>query len=209
MQNLLPFISAPEQSEPSNDPMPQQRDLGQYFTPRWAAEELVERFIESERPESLVEPSCGDGSFLASIPDSLPACGVEIDPFFAKRARDVSGRTVFEGAFQSISRDQYASVGIEEPSHYIGNPPFSLKLISEFLEVIYRNSGRFATCGFILPAYVFQTPMWMHPHPLRLYENQSTSITPNATRSQQRRWCGLHLTPCSALSVLSGEDGRG
>lgn len=154
MQDLLPFENDTQAAWASNVG---RHELGQYFTPGWAAEELVQRFIASERPASLIEPSCGDGSFLRSIPREIPACGVEIDPFFAEKARRESGRVVFEGAFQSISRDQFASAGIAEPSHYIGNPPFSMVLICEFLETIYRNSGRDATCGFILPAYVFQT----------------------------------------------------
>ncbi|MYM92507.1 hypothetical protein [Duganella vulcania] len=102
--------------------------LSQYFTPGWAAEMLVERHLAGLSPGSLViEPAAGDGSFLAAIPSSLAAIGVEIDPAMAILARANSGREVIEGDFRT-------AVLPERADAIIGNPPFEADLISQFLD---------------------------------------------------------------------------
>lgn len=132
-------------------------DLGQYFTPQWAADTLVERFIREESPDSLVEPTCGNGRFLNAVPGHLPACGIEIDPKMAEIARIESGRPVLVQPFEKTTRDDLKRLGIDKPNHYIGNLPFSLKLAIRFLDRIYDISDKDATCAFILPSYFFQT----------------------------------------------------
>lgn len=128
------------------------RDLGQYFTPTWVAEKIVEEFFpELDETSMVLEPSCGAGAFLQAIPAHVPAMGVEIDPRWARAARAATGREVIEGDFTRIE----LSV---RPTHIIGNPPFRMEFLESLLErarIVMPEGGRM---GLILPAYMFQTP---------------------------------------------------
>jgi hypothetical protein len=122
----------------------------QYFTPEWAAAELVERFFSHLTSNDLVlEPSCGLGAFLKAIPGDVPATGVEIDPEVAERCRGNTGRPVITGDFRRVALPQ----GV---TNVVGNPPFSVRLIGSFLcRITQLPECRF--CGLLLPAYAMQT----------------------------------------------------
>lgn len=46
-----------------------QKNLNQYFTPEWAAMEIVEEFFgKFNNNDRVLEPSCGKGSFLKAVP---------------------------------------------------------------------------------------------------------------------------------------------
>jgi len=125
--------------------------LNQYFTPRWAAEAIVERhFSDLPHNAMLIEPSCGDGRFLLALPSHVQAIGVEIDPFQAQLARARSGRTVITGDFLKVELP-------EEVDAIVGNPPFVASTVAAFLERSHRLLRDGGRCGFILPAYVLQT----------------------------------------------------
>jgi hypothetical protein len=127
------------------------QSLGQYPTPVWVAEALIERYFPNlDRSDVVLEPSCGPGSFLSAIPRQVRAVGVEIDPGIAQQARLNTGREVLTGDFRDVELNV-------TPSAIIGNPPFNMKTIDGFLDRAYEllpNEGR---VGFLLPAYVFQT----------------------------------------------------
>ncbi|WP_321967144.1 class I SAM-dependent methyltransferase [Burkholderia cepacia] len=127
------------------------RALGQYPTPVWVAEALVERHFSRLGSDDLViEPACGPGAFLGAIPRTVPALGVEIDAQVAELARASTGRQVITGDFRSVSLEA-------APTAIVGNPPFDLRIVDDFLArawQLLREGGR---VGFILPAYAFQT----------------------------------------------------
>ena len=73
------------------------RQKGQYMTPLTLAREIVSR-IPLSAYTRILEPSCGDGSFLSAILDQLTGTGssrareligIEIDPHLAMRAQAV------------------------------------------------------------------------------------------------------------------------
>lgn len=121
--------------------------LGQYFTPQWVAEELVEAHLSDLKLGDLViEPSCGNGSFLEAI--WTRAIGVEIDPVVAEMARERTGRKVITGDF--------CVVELPEPTAIIGNPPFSVQIVERFLDRAHRLLPHGGFCGFILSAHILQ-----------------------------------------------------
>jgi hypothetical protein len=136
---------------PTHAVQPSKPELNQFFTPAWAAEALVEQFFSDLSSSDLVlEPSCGKGAFLQAIPAHVPALGVEIDPNLAIEAARTTGREVITGDFCSVE----LPAGI---TAMIGNPPFELSLVERLLAraaPIIPMEGR---CGFVLPAYFFQT----------------------------------------------------
>lgn len=127
--------------------------FSQYFTPEWAAEELVAKFFPGLGARDLViEPACGRGPFLKAVPEAAEAIGVEIDPALAETARANTGRHIFCGDYTD------SELTLPPASAIIGNPPFDMRLFDKFLTRSYDllpNEGR---CGFILPAYALQTP---------------------------------------------------
>jgi hypothetical protein len=135
-------------------PLDPQRDLfGQYMTPLWIAEAIIERyFSDLDHGAAVIEPSCGDGRFLdafRSLRPDIDTVGVEIDPVLARIAAE-KGHNVRTGDFTDIDIDLI-------PDAIVGNPPFEAKIIDQFLAKSYtmlRPGGR---AGFILPAYYFQT----------------------------------------------------
>lgn len=126
-------------------------DLEQWMTPEWAAEALMEHYYgDLTLCDRVLEPSCGEGAFLRSIPTHVPAIGVEIDPVLAQKARESSGRPVIIGDFRSVDLPI-------SPTLIIGNPPFRLEMVSGFLERAWELLPNDGEAGFILPASVFQT----------------------------------------------------
>lgn len=125
-------------------------DLGQYFTPRWVAEAIVERhFAHLSSRDRVLEPSCGPGAFLLALPDEVDAVGVEIDPVLAAQARAATGREIICGDFLRVDPGPV--------THIVGNPPFSADLVHGFLDRAHALLPEGGTCGFLLPAYILQT----------------------------------------------------
>src|SRR3972149_6672091 len=126
--------------------------LCQYMTPAWAADLLIERhFADLTGADLALEPSCGTGAFLRALADrGIPAFGVEADPAMAAKAEAMTGGRVLIGDFRTIRLD-------DQPTVIVGNPPFQLEVVDGFLRraaALLPEEGR---CGFILPAYAFQT----------------------------------------------------
>ena len=76
----------------------QKRQRGQYMTPRPLARRIVSD-LELANGARILEPSCGDGSFLAAIierlqvageaPRGVSLVGVEIDPLLVRQSREL------------------------------------------------------------------------------------------------------------------------
>lgn len=131
--------------------MTTRKELGQFFTPEWVAQALVERYYPGlGMHDRVVEPSCGDGAFLRVLPDHVPAIGVEIDPMFAAQAEANSGREVLVGDFCAADLPF-------RPTLLLGNPPFKQELVRRFLARAWELLPRDGEVGFILPAFVLQT----------------------------------------------------
>lgn len=128
------------------------RALHQWFTPAWAAQEIVEQQFGWLQPGHVaVEPACGDGAFLCALPQNVLAIGCEIDPEQAELARRNSGRQVIVGDFLK------ADLPAGKVDAVIGNPPFDSRLVGGFLKKSHELLVEGGQAGFILPAYIFQT----------------------------------------------------
>ncbi len=126
--------------------------LDQYFTPEWAAEALLtEMFPDITERDVILEPSCGRGAWLKAVPEGIQAVGVEIDAALAAEARQATGRRIIAGDFREIPIDI-------EPTLIVGNPPYKVRLLEEFLQRAYDLLPRHGRCGFLLSSYMLQTP---------------------------------------------------
>ena len=178
------------------------KELGQYFTPVWAAEQLVECFFSDLRAGDVaIEPTCGDGRFLQVIPDNVHAFGVEIDPAHAVSVRARTGREVFTGDFCSLD----LPVQDGEVDALLGNPPYKLEIVDKILErakrLLHPRHGR---VGFVLPAYTFQTPSRVMRYaedwkldvqmiPRTLFPGLSKPLVFAMFRKEGRQWHGFTL----------------
>jgi hypothetical protein len=127
------------------------KELGQFPTPVWFAERVVDRYFPAlDRSDLVLEPSCGAGAFLHALPAHVPAVGVEWDPDLAEQARRETGRRIITGDFRAVSIDV-------QPTAIIGNPPFRIDLIEGFLARAHELLPEGGRTGFILPAFTFQT----------------------------------------------------
>lgn len=175
--------------------------LDQWFTPFWAAEELVERALRGMGRVSLCEPSCGSGSFLAAFPSSCPAFGVEIDERLIPAARANTGREVIQGDFLSLDLTG------REVEVVLGNPPFGMHVVEAFIDRSYELIPEGGKIGMILPAYAFQTPRrvtrWMRLFsidvsliPRTLFPGLSKALVwAEYLKVGERRFHGLMLFP--------------
>lgn len=150
----LSLFDEPELPPIKNDfnPEPaQQAALGQYPTPFWVAQALVERhFAHLSSSDMVFEVSCGPGAFLAALPEHVPAIGFDIDPAMVVLARKNTGRTIIEGDFRIAELPAM-------PTALIGNPPFDMKVIDGFLDRAHALLPHEGQIGMILPCYAFQT----------------------------------------------------
>lgn len=145
----------PEDVLNAGNPSPPARNaaLHQWFTPAWAAEAILDQeFGWLRTGHRVIEPTCGDGAFLCSIPSDVEAIGVDIDPVQANLARQNSGREVLVGDFLQLD---LASIGRADA--IIGNPPFEAAIIAKMLERSDQILCEGGQVGFILPAYILQT----------------------------------------------------
>lgn len=125
-------------------------ELGQYMTPRWAADLIVREHLADLGPSDVVvDPACGTGSWLHAIPNDVCAIGVEIDPALAAIAARDTGREIRVGDFAHMDLNDV------EPTCLIGNPPYSAEAIRMFLErtrTLLPPRGR---AIYLLPAHSF------------------------------------------------------
>ena len=131
--------------------------LGQWFTPRWAAEILMADALEGLGDVGVVEPSCGDGAFLAAVPARNPALGVEIDPRIAAIARESTGRPVVCGDFAT------ADVTVENLAAVVGNPPYSMQTIDAFVRRSHALLPDEGILAMLLPGHVLSTTARVGP----------------------------------------------
>jgi len=209
--SLLPVVDGPPHQSDRRD---MQQSLGQYFTPSWAAEAIVEHYFPDLGAGGVAyEPACGDGSFLAAMPESVNAIGIEIDPMMAARARANSGRHVIVGDFLDVELTEKATA-------IIGNPPFQAALISKFLDRSWELLEEGGAAGFILPAYVLQTSSvvnrlnrkWTIEQellPRNLFPRLKLPIVFTMFRKEQlRRLVGFFLYPEAADVALMRKECR-
>lgn len=95
---------------------PSRKDLGSYYTPPEVVRTLVSWATEEDSDGPVLDPSCGDGRFLAGLRDAV---GVDIDPAAAAEA---SRRTQAE----TVTADFFAwAAGTDRRfTAVVGNPPF-------------------------------------------------------------------------------------
>ncbi len=175
------------------------RALAQWFTPFWAAEELIDDALRSMGDVSVLEPSCGTGAFLAAVPDRMPAIGLDIDPRVVPAARANTGRSVILGDFRTHD------LGGFMPEAIIGNPPFDMETVNAFLDRAHRLLPEDGLVAFVLPAYAFQTPSqvtrWMDMYsidvnviPRTLFPGLSKPLVwAKCIKSSVRRFAGMML----------------
>jgi hypothetical protein len=162
-------------------------EFGQYMTPLWIAEAIIERYFSAlDRSSLVLEPSCGEGRFLdafrAVMPD-VQTIGIEISPALAKLAA-MKGHAVQVGDFRTIDLDL-------RPAAIVGNPPFSADVIDAFLARSHALLPPGGRAGFILPAYYFQAA-------LRVEEMRARwSIA--AEQIPRSVFPGLHFPLCFAV----------
>lgn len=100
----------------ADPPMPEKKQLGQFFTPSDVANSLVQWAVRAPT-EALLDPSCGNGEFL-SLHDR--STGVELSPEVCREGRsrapaaDIINADFFEWAART--RHRFDAVA--------GNPPF-------------------------------------------------------------------------------------
>lgn len=132
--------------------------FGQYMTPLWVAEALVEKYFSDLGPrDRVLEPSCGVGRFLdalAVVHPNVRRAGVEIDPALAETAR-ARGHSVLTGDFTSADLSPLRL----RPTAIVGNPPFTASVIDQFLARAHGILPAGGRVGFVLPAYYFQTSL--------------------------------------------------
>lgn len=127
------------------------RELSQWFTPGWAAELLIEDALQGLGKVSIIEPSCGEGAFLAAIPKAYEAIGVEIDPAAADKARKASGREVIVGDYASVD------IAVDNLGLIIGNPPFPMDIVDAFVHRSHQLLPTDGMLALILPAHTLST----------------------------------------------------
>ena len=95
---------------------PSRKDLGSYYTPPAVVQTLVSWATRGDPDGSVLDPSCGDGRFLAGLKDAV---GVDVNPVAAaKAARRVNAEIVTADFFEwaSDTNRRFAAA--------VGNPPF-------------------------------------------------------------------------------------
>ena len=168
------------------------KDRHQWFTPAWAGRILFEEhFSHLGAGDLVVEPTCGIGTFLSTIPAHVDAVGVEVDPVLADIARRSTGRRVIGANFLDVD------FGDERPCAFVGNPPFELDVIDAIFDRCHELLPYGGKVGFIMPAYAFQTASRVVTY-ARKWSLEQEMIPRNLFKGMQKPLCFAVLTKDSA-----------
>ena len=123
--------------------------IGQFFTPEIVADCMF-RVAGVHAGQRVIDPSCGDGSFLRTVPKALELYGCEIDPQYALIAKHlVAGKRFFENDALTCLVGLWGTFDLA-----ICNPPFSaqasLEKRSEVLQGFDLGAGRSSQCLEVL-----------------------------------------------------------
>jgi len=123
--------------------------IGQFFTPEIVADCMF-RIAGVHGRQRVIDPSCGDGSFLRVAPKTLELHGCEIDPQYASVAKHLTtGKRFIEGDALTSLVALWGACDLA-----IGNPPFSaqasLEKRSEVLQGFDLGAGRSSQCLEVL-----------------------------------------------------------
>jgi SAM-dependent methyltransferase len=125
------------------------RPLDAYMTPRPCIRAFLPALDPYLRAGMVLEPSCGDGSFLAEILHRVPTAtvvGLDIDPKQIALARvNARGATVAVRNF--LTFDAMRELGVR-PALIVGNPPYNLA--PEFLEHSLAQVSPIGAVAFLL-----------------------------------------------------------
>ena len=123
--------------------------IGQFFTPEIVADCMF-RVAGVHGGQRVIDPSCGDGSFLRIAPKALDLHGCEIDPQYASVAKHlVPANHFFQGDALTSLVGHWGTFDLA-----IGNPPFSaqtsLEKRPEVLQGFDLGAGRESQCLEVL-----------------------------------------------------------
>ena len=129
------------------------RVIGQFFTPEVVAECMF-RLAGVRAGDRVIDPSCGDGSFLRTAPKGVELHACEIDPNYANMASRLVGKRLIEGDALSALVNDWGSYDL-----VIGNPPFSaqasLEKRANLLQGYDLGAGRKSQCLEVLFVELF------------------------------------------------------
>ena len=108
--------------------MSERRARGDWQTPVRLARAVLAKVIDRGRPpRTVLETTCGEGTFLVAAAEALPRAqllGWEIDPRHVRRARRaLAGATITAADFFTV-RWEEALADLAEPILLLGNPPW-------------------------------------------------------------------------------------
>jgi type I restriction enzyme M protein len=123
--------------------------IGQFFTPEIVADCMF-RVAGVHGRQRVIDPSCGDGSFLRIAPNGQEMYGCEIDPQFAAVAKVlVPAKRFVAGDAMTSLVDVWGTFDLA-----IGNPPFSAQASLEkrpkILQGFDLGAGRTSQCLEVL-----------------------------------------------------------
>ena len=123
--------------------------IGQFFTPEIVSQTMF-RMVGVRSNQRVIDPSCGDGSFLRAAPGGLKLFGCEVDPKYAAMSNPILPEGHFtHGDALTALVDVWGTFDLA-----IGNPPFraqaSLEKRSEVLRGYDLGAGRPSQCLEVL-----------------------------------------------------------
>lgn len=161
-----------------------QKEYGDFQTPDVLAHQVC-RIISrlGIHPQSIIEPTCGEGSFLRASITAFPECslilGFDINPSYVQTATAESQATVeCEDFFQKDWSDTFGS--LPEPILVVGNPPWvtnsTLSVLDSINIPIKSNSQRFSGLDALTGKSNFDISEWMLLHLLKLLSGRDAVL---------------------------------
>ena len=142
-------------------PVSQRKLLGAWYTPPALVDAVVSEVRRGFSPQTVLDPACGDGRFLAPFADTAAVTGIDIDPSTSWTCGDALAIDWADRQFDAV----------------VGNPPFLNQLASstsrggrskfgggpyadtaaEFLALAIRLTRPGGRVGLVLPLSMLST----------------------------------------------------
>ena len=199
--------------------MNQKMEFGDFQTPRTLCNQVCDILTNLDiHPETIIEPTCGKGTFLKASIDAFPSCqhilGFEINPDYIKATKSIHQATITQADFFELEWNKILNK-TPQPILVLGNPPWvtntSISIFNGSNLPKKSNTVKHRGIDAITGESNFDISEWMIFHMLKHLSGKNATLgmlckTSVARRVLKRAWHSAFEIKNSLIRPIDSDD---